>query len=512
MSQPPRNIPNILLIVTDQQRTDTLGCYGARWMRTPNLDRLSGGGVQFDRAYCNNPVCAPSRASIFSGQNVSRHGVWNIGVSIPPDAVLLSHHLAAADFRTHYVGKTHFQPWNDPASREHFRWPTTAEEAYAPSPKYDGPYYGFQTAELAMGHSTWGMLGDYGNWVKSQLSLEEFTKARGVKRRGDFEFQGVALDWQLPTRLHNSVWTADRCIEFLRGHDPSRPFFLTAGFQDPHHPHALPTDFDLRVDESAVPAPDYDEGELDDKPPFFREARMGAMDKGPERGQFHVAGQHIGHDYRKVSPSDARSARTYYYGMAQLVDQQVGRILDHLDAAGLAQNTLVIFTTDHAELLGDHGLWLKGPFHYEQLIRVPLIMRWPAGFAPAAPTASMASLIDLAPTVLESAGLAVPADMDGRSLLPLLRGKTGSVRDEVLVEFVDDPNTLRLKTIVTPTRKLTWYASRPFGELYDLENDPREKVNRWDDPAYAGDKAQLLGRLLNGTERLEHREPRHFYV
>jgi arylsulfatase A-like enzyme len=322
----------------------------------------------------------------------------------------------------------------------------------------------------------------------------------------------VARDWDLPTRLHNSVWTADRSIEFLRRHDSSRPFFLAVGFQDPHHPLALPRDFADRVDEKAVPLPDYDDGELADKPPFFTEAHCGMLEQSRERGEFFVAGQGKGHDYRRVTPEAARLSRAYYYGMVRLIDQQMGRILSSLQETGLAENTLVIFTSDHGELLGDHGLWLKGPFHYEPLIRVPLMLRWPRGFSAAPATRSLVSLLDLAPTVLEAAGLEIPATMDGHSLLPLLRGQVPAVRDHALIEFVDDPRKLRLKTLVTPTRKLTWYADRDFGELYDLELDPREKINHWNTPAYAADKTALLGKLLSELERLEPRQPRRSYA
>ena len=292
---------------------------------------------------------------------------------------MISHALAAAGYRTHYIGKTHFQAYGDPQSLEitgkSDQWETLRAA-------FDKPYYGFEHVEICMGHTTFGVEGHYGAWVKSQLNPEEFGRVGQTTPRGDFVFQGSARDWDLPTRLHNSVWTADRSIEFLRRHDPSRPFFLAIGFQDPHHPLALPRDFTDRVDEKAVPLPDNDEGELADKPPFFNEAHCGLLEQSRERGEFCVAGQGKGHDYRRVTPEAARLSCAYYYGMVRLIDQQMGRILSCLEEAGLADNTLVIFTSDHGELLGDHGIWLKGPFHYEPLIRVPLICAGPGDFPP----------------------------------------------------------------------------------------------------------------------------------
>ncbi|OPZ24889.1 MAG: Arylsulfatase [Lentisphaerae bacterium ADurb.BinA184] len=500
--------PSVLIITTDQQRTDSLGCYGSRFVHTPHLDRLAHEGVVFDRAYCANPVCTPSRATIFSGQSVSRHGAWNVGLNVPDDVPLLSHRLGPAGYRTHYVGKAHFQSFGatpEQSAETLHGW----ERRY---PQWTGPYYGFETVELALGHTAWGLAGHYGAWIRSQVPAAELARLNAITRRAGQSFGGEAYDWNLPLRLHNSVWTAERTIAFLEGHDAGRPFLLGVGFEDPHHPHCVPLELGERVDPAAVPLPDFTEGELDDKPPHFLEARCGQLETSSVRGAFAVAGQGGGADYRQVTGPDARLGRAYYYTMIQLIDRQVGRILDCLDRRGLAENTLVVFTTDHGELLGDHGLWMKGPFHYEPLVRVPLIVRWPAGFRGERRIPALISHTDIAPTALAAAGQEPPADVDGTDALPLLRGETDRIRDAALIECIDDPRHLRLKTLVTDTRKLTWYAGRRDGELYDLEDDPREKRNRWDDPRYAADKATLLGRLLDMTEPRERRAPRDCYA
>jgi arylsulfatase A-like enzyme len=355
--------------------------------------------------------------------------------------------------------------------------------------------------------------GHYGAWVRSQLSAAEWEKFNLMRPVTSPWHPGVGLDWDMPLRFHNSVWCADRAIAFMQQRDPDRPFLLAVGFQDPHNPHALPTEFQDRLDPAAVPLPDYQEGELADKPPLFRTTREGGLEKSPDRGRYPVAGQHTGHDYRTVDEHATRIGRAYYYGMVQLIDQQLGRILDYLDQSGLADNTLIVFTSDHGELLGDHGLWQKGPYHYEQLVRVPLLIRWPAGFAPAGRVEALASLVDLAPTLLQAAGVAAgEGELDGHDLLPLLRRQTTRVREAALVEHVDDPDRLRLKTLITHDRKLTWYCGKSYGELYDLAADPREKINRWNDPAYAEDKASLLGHLLGELERTERRGLRTCYV
>lgn len=499
--------PNVILITTDQQRTDSLSCYGSSFTSTPHLDRMASEGALFERAYCANPVCTPSRASIFGGRYPSRHGAWNVGMNVPDSEVLLSHRLAAAGYRTYYIGKAHFQAFgsSDALSLE------SVQENYH-YPAFRGPYYGFETVELALGQVTYGIrTGHYAEWVRSQVSAQEYESYQSAAPLSEFRFGGEAYDWSLPTRLHNSVWTAERVLDFLKQQDGTQPFFLAIGFQDPHDPHGVPMDYP-KIDLERVPLPDFVEGELDDKPPHFREAHRGMLEQSRMRGEFWIAGQGPGADFSRVSARDARLGRAYYYSMVRLIDDQIGHILASLDSLGLADSTLVILTTDHGELLGDHGLWMKGPFQYEQLVRVPLIMRWPAGFAAGQRPDALCSLVDIVPTVLAAGGLPVPAELDGVNALPMLHGETTRLHEAVLVECVDDPRGLRLKSVICTDRKLTWYCGQDYGELYDLARDPHELENRWDDARYATDRAQLLAGILELMEPLEPRVDRLSYA
>lgn len=498
--------PNVLVITTDQQRTDSLSCYGSTFTATPNLDRLGAEGVILERAYCANPVCTPARASIFSGLQMSRHGAWNVGMKVPTDVPFLSNRLRDLGYRTHYVGKAHFEPFQGESMENLGRIYT---EPF--------PYYGFDAAELAMGHTVYGFGGHYGHWVRQQISEAELDAVRDRSvMLAERAWGGEGYDWALPTALHNSVWTADRALVFLEAQtsaQPSaQPFFLALGFQDPHHPHYVPTDFPERVSPASVPLPDYEEGELADKPAFFAAQREGRIrDSGvlgsfvnparPEEGPCHLSGQGHG-GYVDVPQDAARVGRAYYHTMVRLIDREVGRILAGLESMGLAENTFVVFVTDHGELLGDHGIWMKGPFLYEQLVRIPMLMRWPAGFDGGQRCDGLASQVDIVPTVLAALGLTAP-ELDGVSLLPVLRGATDAARDDVLVECVDAVDGLRLKTVVTQRWKLTWYADREFGELYDLEADPREKVNLWHDRRYADERVRLMGLILAHLEQLE---------
>jgi len=480
--------PNVLLITTDQQRFDSLGCCGSAFMHTPNLDRLAAQGALVERAYCCNPVCMPSRASIFSGRMVSRHGVWDNGVNLPEDVPLVSHRLADLGYRTHYVGKTHFQVsggTRDQSREAGDGW----EERF---PAWTGPYYGFETVELSIGHTKGGLRGHYGAWVRQQVSQADWDRYQEADMRGEYFFGCNAFDWDLPTELHNSTWVAERGIDFLDRHDLGRPFLLALGFQDPHHTHCVPRNFASRVDPAAVPPPDYTEGELDDRPPHYAATHDGSVG---------------GWAFDRVTDTEAREGRAYYYTLVQQIDREVGRVLAALDRRGLTDNTLVVFTSDHGELLGDHGLWMKGPYPYEVLIHVPMIVRWPAGLPGARRVDALVSHVDLVPTLLAAVGAEPDDGLDGANALPLLRGQVDRLRHEALVEYTHGPGGMRLKTLVTENRKLTWYGDGRPGELGDLANDPREKRNLWDDPAYGADKAELLGRIIDRLGPLERRAP-----
>jgi arylsulfatase A-like enzyme len=505
--------PNILLILTDQQRCDTLSCYGSSFTSTPNLDRLASEGILFTRAYCAAPLCTPSRASIFTGQYQSRHGVWHTGVNFPENIRLASHLFNEAGYVTGYVGKAHFQAFGDRDSLEC----TEGADFRCPS-----PYYGFQEAELASGHGAGGLNGHYGAWVCSQVSAEDFARFRQDGEPLSKEwFGGDAYDWDIPLRLHNSVWTADRSVAFLERRQkrkPGQPWFLCASFQDPHHNHGVPPEFNDRVDPAQVPDPDYVEGELDDKPPHFKEARQGKLDESAMRGQHSVFGQGYSVGYERASREDMRLGRAYYHTLVKLIDREVGRILAALEKSGQAKDTVVVFTTDHGELLGDHGLWMKGPFLYEPLVKVPLLMRWPAGLPSGQRQSGLFSQADLLPTLCAACGIPDSignGGFDGHDALPWLRGQAGLIRDHAFVEAIDDPDKLRLKTVVTPDRKLTFYYGdygKKYGELYDLEKDPREKKNLWNEPAYASDKARLIDLILKDTPTLQPRLPRISYA
>jgi arylsulfatase A-like enzyme len=488
--------PNILLVCTDQQRTDTLSCYGSTFTRTPGFDRVAKQGTRYSRAYCPSAICTPSRASMLSGQYTIRHGSWNVGVNTGDDVIFLSHRLAGAGYQTRLVGKAHFESYT--AGPERSR--ESVQACKAGYGDWMGPYYGFDHVELALGHAAWGLSGHYGAWLRERAteadiaSYETLTKADDAR-----DFGGNAYDWAIPTRLTNSVWTADRAIDFLERERTDDPFFLFVSFQDPHHPHCVPTDYADRVDPAAVPMPIHPDGGLGSLPPHFGLARAGQLKDSPFAARWPVSGQHDGFDYRGIPESAQRNGRAYYHTMVRLIDDQLVRLWATLDAQGLTDNTLVILTSDHGELLGDHGLWMKGPFHYEQLARVPFLAMGP-GIARDAVVDDVVSLVDIAPAVLNAAGVAFDSrQMDGIDFASSRR----DLDDTVLCETILDWQGLICRSVVGRRYKMNWYAQQKYGELFDLDSDPSEATNLWADGNSVSIRADLLSALANHDTRMQ---------
>lgn len=489
--------PNVLLICTDQQRTDTLSCYGSTFTRTPGFDRVAEQGTRFSRAYCPSAVCTPSRASMMSGQYTIRHGAWNVGVNTGRDVPFLSDRLGQAGYQTKLVGKAHFESYTADASASR----ESVKDYAAGYGDWTGPYYGFDSVELALGHSASGLSGHYGAWLRERVSASEVARYETlVKADGSPDFGGNAYDWALPTELTNSVWTADRALAFLeRDRDRGRPFFLTVSFQDPHHPHTVPTDYGNRVDPAAVPLPSFDPIEIEHLPPHFRLAHEGQLKGSAVAARWPVSGQHDGFDYRAVPDAAQRNARAYYHTMVRLIDDQLIRLWASLDAQRLTENTLVIVTSDHGELLGDHGLWMKGPFHFEQLTRVPFLAMGP-GIERGAVVESLVSLVDIAPTCLNAAGVAYDnTTMDGIDFLKQRRDPS----ETVLCETILDWQGLICRSAIGNRYKMNWYAGQTYGELFDLTSDPGEQQNLWSDPAAAAVRAELLSALADHDTRMQ---------
>ncbi|MFD2611940.1 sulfatase family protein [Paenibacillus gansuensis] len=482
--------PNVILITTDQQRYDSVGINGSKFIRTPNMDRIGMEGAVFRNAYCPNTVCTPSRVSIMTGQHLSRHGSYNIGTNPPEYRTFLSHILRREGYRTHHIGKAHWHPWG-------------ASNAETMKPDEEGTpfqdFAGFESAEVSVGHATWGIQGHYASWLKQQgAELGSFKLKRLFQQ--DYNETG---EWDLPSKWHSGAWLAGRAIDFLKKQQKDRPFYLNLGFQDPHHPHVLPYDFVNRVHPNAVPVPEArpeDDRNIPEHIPHFR---SGTLIDSRFNGRFEMAGNGKyawGAYYSDEHKS--RMTRAYYYSMVQLIDDQLGQILSALDDLGLTDRTLLVFTSDHGEMLGDHGIGQKGPLVYEGVTHIPLLMRYPHGFS-SKQVDECVSLVDIAPTILDFAGVEDDIRRDGCSIKPRLQEGKPLARKGIRIEYKEEPDRIRCKCWVTEEWKLAVYSGESFGELYDRKRDPGEHCNLFYESDFQSVKSALMTELLSDMERSE---------
>ncbi len=501
--------PNILLITSDQQHFSTLGCTNPR-IKTPALDALAAGGVRFERAYCSNPVCTPSRASIITGLYPSWHGGWTIGVKVPEDQPFVGDYLAQAGYATSLIGKAHFQPLrSQPGSESIESQPLMRDLDWWR--KFHGPFYGFEHVETARMHGDESHAGQhYGIWLEEQgLAnwrdyFDPWPETEDKVRRRH--------KWNLPERFHYSVWTAERTIAAMeRSVAEKRPFFLWSSFHDPHPPYLVPEPWDTMYDPADVPYPKIAPGEMDAMAPHFRKTQEESPDFSMYRETFGPHGFHSHlHDEQAMRKNIA-----VYYGMISLMDREIGRVVAALDRLGIADNTLVLFTTDHGHFLGQHGLVAKGAFHYEDMIKIPMLARWPGRIPARTVSRAMQSQVDLAPTFLAAAGEngARPPDgvkgpgpifsMQGVNQLGVWEGVADRAREEIIVEDRIEPTKLSVRTCVDERYKITVYRGADYGEMHDLVEDPGELRNLWSRPECAALKSRLLLKFVQAEIRRE---------
>lgn len=505
------SIPNILLITSDQQHWSTLGSLNPE-LDTPALDRLCAEGTRFNRAYCPNPTCSPTRASLITGQYPSKHGCWAIGVKLPEKIPTVGEEFARLGYGTSLVGKAHFQPLaSTPDSSSIECQPLLRDLDYWKS--FKGDWYGFQQVETARMHGHESHAGQhYAIWMEEN-GLSDWQNyfqrwpAVPEEKYPPYYHRGGAV-WDLPEKYHHSHWVGARTCAHLEHYaDFDRPFFIWSSFFDPHPPYMVPDPWASMYDPKDMDIGKLSTGELEGMPRHFHLAQQSSPDFSAwdEAGGRNVHGFHS-HLHRE---SDLQQCMALYYGMISLMDYNIGRILDTLDRLHLTENTLVTFTSDHGHFLGHHGLIAKGPFHYEDLIRVPMVVRQP-GIVPARQTSdSLQSLVDFPQTFLEAVGRDAPSIMQGVSQWPAWKGEVPHVRDWAMVENRHNPTTVHLRTFVGQRYKLTLYRGTKEGEMFDLERDPGECQNLFHDPAFASIRAELMHRFLQAEmERESSNMPR----
>ena len=449
--------PNILWYCTDQQRFDTIAALGNEYVHTPTIDRLVHDGVAFTSAYCQSPICTPSRSSFMTGMYPSRvHNTRNGNDTFPGDPPLISRLLADSGYDCGMVGKFHL-----------------VSSGYRTEPRLDDGYSFWKFSHAP--RDDWETGHDYADWVKEQ--------------GGDLDAMRES-DERVRPELHQTKWATDMALEFLE-QERNGPWMLSINIYDPHPPFIPPKEYADRCNADDMPGP------------WFRESDV--------KQQAAFADVDFQGEVRTPDEHEAKDLQAKYYAMIAQIDDQFARLLKAIDDAGQTENTLIIFTSDHGEALGDHGLMWKGCRFYEGLVRVPLIFRWPGRITSGLQADGLVELLDVTSTVMEVAGLEQPDYMQGRSLMPVMTGDAAPdhIRDSVRCEYFDalHPHfTGGTGAFGTMYRRGQWklviYHKQGLGELYDLEADPQEFDNLWDDPQHASLKAELIFESFNSHVNL----------
>ncbi|MEO1795830.1 MAG: sulfatase-like hydrolase/transferase [Pseudomonadota bacterium] len=498
--------PNFLFIITDQQRADWLGCYGHPVVKTPNLDALAAEGTRFENFHVATPVCMPNRASLMTGRMPSVHGLRYNGCQLSKDANTFVDVLAEAGYDTAAIGKSHLQEFNPKAASWHAEtisdagrvineaWkrefdPSEEHPAnYASDDAYEvpTPYFGFHHVELASRH---GDLcgGHYEQWFRKAAPDWEALRDRSNELPHNYTCP-QAFRTPIPEEFYTTTWVADRAVDYLAARDDT-PFFAFVSFPDPHHPFNPPGKYwDMySPDDFDVPYPF--EAHENPTPPLEWLREAAGQGQVSAMTATYAETQHI------------REAMALTAGMITMIDDHVGRIVQALKDNGQYDNTVICFTSDHGDYLGDFNLLFKGLIPTRGVTRVPMIWADPADRTGRV-TQTMASTIDIAPTLLKRAGIEPYYGMQGRSMLPTLQ-RGAEHREDLLIEFNDGApkfgfaEPARVRAIVSQEWRLTLYAGQDWGELYHLPSDPGETRNLWDAPDHRQTRAAL-------TEGLAH--------
>ena len=435
------NRPNILLLMTDQHRGDCLGLAGHRFVQTPYLDHIGASGVFFRRAYSECPVCVPARRSLMTGRTPASQGTfmnyhtWLDGPTLPGV-------LSAAGYQSHLVGKLHFYP-----KRKLYGF-DSADWSDSPRPEPGDDYQRFLQREGVHG--------------------PRLSEAHGCNQNG-----WSSRPWHMDERLHFTNWCASSAIEFLQRRDPTVPFFLNVSFLHPHQPLTPPQVYYDRYMAMDIPLPPVAEwAEVFDAPQL---------------------GLRVDSWRTWLTPQVMKQMMASYYACINHIDDQIGRLM-----TVVPHNTIVVFTSDHGEMLGDHQ-WIRKRSAYEGSARIPMLMRFPheLGLPQGQAIDRPIQLMDIMPTLLDAVGVEAPDRVEGQSLLGLIRGEQDSFREYVHGECAEVPSLNSGQQYLTDGRvKYIWYPGTGGEQLFDVENDPHEMRDLAGQADWAATLELWRGRLV----------------
>ena len=450
--------PNIVVIITDQQRYDTIAALGYPYVDTPNLDRLVREGVAFTGNFVSAASCAPARASLFTGYYPHTLGILRNADTWRHSWV---ERLATAGYHCVNVGKMHTYPYETPLGF-HERFVVENKDRYL-----EGRYY----------FDRWDMGLQAQGLIKQQREL--------YRERPDYRERLGAFTWDLPEHTHSDIFVGGMATWWVEHKPKTEPLFLQVGFPGPHPPYdPVPRYLEPYLGRE-LPLPEVTTEELEAQPATQKELRLHntlvdhdsiAWSLDPTREQLH-------------------RLRAHYLANVTMIDEQIGRLLGALEAKGYLENGVVIFTSDHGDCLGDHGHIQKWTM-YDVITRTPLIVWAPGRFEGGRKVDVLCQQMDIAPVIMELAGLPVPESWETASLMPALRGDPDAAgRELVFAEQTRDLN-LTGTDLMTMVRSREWklvhYLGESDGEMYNLRADPGEHVNLWRHPNHEGKKRELL--------------------
>ncbi|SCZ70906.1 Arylsulfatase A [Epibacterium ulvae] len=484
--------PNILLITTDQHRGDCIGAEG-RGVNTPNLDRIAQNGVRFSTCTTPHPMCQAARASILTGLLPYSHGVRDNGRDLDETlgAAGFAGTFGKAGYDTQFIGKAHLssQQTFEPTGR-----PECYKSAQSFGPDWTGGYMGFDKVQLMLRphhHTQWYDAPEtlhYENWLdQGGQGRARWDLAKDRKGRETAHFQC----WRsaLPDPWHSSPWIGDRAIEMIENQDET-PFMAWVSFPDPHPPFLAAAPWGDMYQGRDVEIAKNPKLDLENRP-WWHKRFVDDRAKPIKLGEEHNAGGIDWGQKGELTKTALRDLTSIYFGMITSVDHQVGRIMAALEQAGKLDETIVIFLADHGEWLGDHGLLLKGPMLYDGLLRVPCLIQGP-GIPKAQVVSDPISTIDAFATAADLAKISAP-DTHGQSWRNLW---TGGSRDFALSEYEVDAKRsavdMDLQTVRSTRYRMSIDMYTETGELYDMQEDPEEMINLFDDPSRATVKTELL--------------------
>jgi len=497
---------NVIFIITDAQRADHLGCAGNPILKTPNIDQLAKESVRFTNYFCTNPICMPNRATLHTGLYPNVHGVRSNGINLSEDIPTIIQTLRNRGWHTAAIGKIHHQYWLAPFKHRY----TSAEsiddwtlDNYGNKPvrkNFPLPYYGFEEVEVVSGNGSI-CTGHYIEWLEER----DQEIANDVKIRArNYDNLFSLYCKPIPEAHYSTTYIKERVVAFLEryvsGKYGDKPFYLHCSFNDPHYPLFPPMEYQNQYKAEDIELPPN----FNDIKNLYNHKFLGYHLKNPPFKKAFI---------RESTEEEIKKITALTYAAIAFVDYSIGQILATLDKLGYSDDTIIVYSSDHGDLMGDHGLLFKGPCPFNGVLQLPLIWKVP-GLTKPGISESLVSSIDYPKTILNLLDIKEryhPPDMQGYDISPILEDPKKKVRDCVFIENDEDVGTLksRLRHLITEQYKLTVYESKSgFGDIYDRKNDPLELNNLWYDEGFKEKRFNLVDKLMHENLKAQTRWPK----